>query len=101
MSETHLSPIHVCPSAGGHDTDGETCWCKPSVVQGCPECGGYKAEHEGSATPDCWRCGGAGLVDPFTPDMANLVIHKDIPSSFLSAQKYISSHFAIEGFTAS
>ncbi len=53
-----------------HETDGETCWCGPRVVQPCPEC------PDEAPAPGCWRCGGEGLAEPDDAG-AVLVIHND------------------------
>lgn len=39
------------------------CWCKPRLVTLCQECKpGFEPEAWPNK-PDCWRCGGEGIVD--------------------------------------
>lgn len=56
-----------------HDTDNEDCWCGPDLLQPCPECpvepGNVRAR------PDCWRCGGKGLVPAFDTALPLVIVH--------------------------
>ena len=58
-----------------HRTNNENCWCNPDLMQPCPEENCYK---RAKANPNCWRCGGTGLVPEFDPDEPTLIIHKDL-----------------------
>ena len=55
-----------------HDTDNETCWCGPDVLQRCPECEDHK-----DPPPGCWRCGGKGLVPEYDEDRPSVIVHQD------------------------
>src|SRR3990167_7257279 len=48
------------------------CWCKPRVMQGCSE---WEPENGRNCKPDCWRCGGVGLVEPYDFDYSMIIIH--------------------------
>lgn len=49
------------------------CWCNPEVSQVCPEC-----EESEVAPPDCWRCAGRGVVEPYDDDLPCIVVHRDV-----------------------
>lgn len=47
------------------------CWCNPRKTMICPECNG--------PTPECWRCGGDGVVEhDGAPDRPALFVHNYI-----------------------
>lgn len=48
------------------------CWCKPELKQPCPEAG-----DRNECKPDCWRCGGLSLVDPWNDWMGILIVHDE------------------------
>lgn len=58
-----------------HETDRIDCWCQPRVTQLCPEPGCF--EDTGTEDPDCWRCGGEGVVEPYDDDKPRLIVHAD------------------------
>ena len=70
---------------GEHDTNSLNCWCHPEIMSVCSECLG---DHPpiGKPDPDCWKCGGRGLVDVPAIDIAMfshgahdpwLIIHRE------------------------
>ena len=48
------------------------CWCKPKIMQACPE---WEHEYGRNCKPNCWRCGGEGVVEPYNEEYSYLIIH--------------------------
>lgn len=60
----NLKTTHVTDKSG-------MCWCKPEFKQVCSE-----SNCRGICKPDCWKCSGEGLVEPYDDDLNLLLIHK-------------------------
>lgn len=76
-----------------HDLGSPDCWCDPELHRICPACEPEPAEEVResleeaigliveAADPDCWRCGGEGLVgepDAWEAERAPvLVVHRE------------------------
>jgi len=56
-----------------HEKDNENCWCKPSLVQVCPEADDYCA-----CKPECFRCNGSSKVEAYDLDEPYWIIHQDL-----------------------
>ena len=72
----HIFPVQYNQGSRGfrtsHCTDkSEMCWCKPELKQVCSE-----SDQIGLCKPDCWRCGGTALVDPYDAEMNVMIVHK-------------------------
>jgi hypothetical protein len=65
----HVYPIEVRE----HVTSGDVCWCGPDLYRLCTACDGDD--------PDCWRCGGEGIVPvaAIVPGDRVIVVHRYIP----------------------
>ena len=60
-----------------HDEDNENCWCKPEIMQECPECKG-----EPLTPPDvCWYCKGRHLVLAYDEEAPAVIIHRNVPDA--------------------
>jgi hypothetical protein len=76
-----------------HDDAPSACWCKPENLVLCQECttGQHAAEQDEHYTrvwdveprdPNCWRCGGRGLVEcdeckqGVEHDDAHIIVHR-------------------------
>jgi hypothetical protein len=76
----HVYPIedreHVTSGAGGASGG---CWCGPDLYRLCTACDGDD--------PDCWRCGGEGIVPVavIVPGDRVIVVHHFIPDDATSA----------------
>ncbi len=75
----HVFPLDVKKPNGrwttSHCTDKTgMCGCKPELKQTCPE---WEEEYGRTCKPNCWRCGGSGLVEPFNPKWSTLIIHNE------------------------
>ena len=75
----HVYPLDIKKPNGRwtstHVTDkSEMCGCKPKVMQACPE---WEHEDGKYCKPNCWKCGGLGLVEPYNPEFAYLIVHND------------------------
>lgn len=66
-----LAQLRRCGSRSvrSHVLDGLACPCGPEVRQPCPQC-------DEPPAPDCWRCSGRGLVEPFDDALPCVVIHR-------------------------
>lgn len=73
--------LSVAPSAGAmeHDIDSEDCWCKPEILQPCPDCEvdetgcRYKG---GRPSKNCWHCQGRGLIARFDEESPVIIVHR-------------------------
>ena len=72
------APIHVYPVNKGHNTESPQCWCGPEMLKLCPECADEKRWL--GSPPDCWRCGGRGIVPVNAPGEVQIVSHRDVES---------------------
>jgi hypothetical protein len=57
-----------------HDETSPDCWCRPSVLQICPECN--------DDLPECWRCDGNGTIPCDNP------AHYDGPHGLIYVHRY-------------
>jgi len=53
-----------------HNTDSRECWCRPEILQPCPE--------NCTNGADCWRCGGRGVVAEFDADAPLIIVHHEV-----------------------
>ncbi len=58
--------------ARAHAKNSPTCWCAPELLQYCPE----TPEGPDVCSPSCWRCGGRGLVEPWSGSRPTIIIHR-------------------------
>lgn len=70
--------IHIYPvdknQRTTHCTDKTgMCWCKPDLAQVCPE---WTPEVGTKCPPECWRCGGADLVEPWSDERIIMIMHQ-------------------------
>lgn len=54
-----------------HRTHDDKCWCRPEVLQNCPEC-------EDTPNSNCWQCQGRSLVEAFDHDEPAIIVHRDL-----------------------
>lgn len=68
------SPLryHVIPADEKHESTGVSCWCKPHVIQVCPEC-----NDDNELKLGCWKCAAKGWIKAWTGDkgIPTIVIH--------------------------
>ena len=53
-----------------HETDSRECWCRPEILQPCPENCAQGA--------DCWRCAGRGVVAEYDSELPLIVVHREV-----------------------
>ena len=75
VDRIHLYPVDH-HGRTTHTTDHtEVCACCPMTQQVCPE-SQENPQGDPWCPPTCYRCGGAGLVDPYTDERVILIIHR-------------------------
>jgi hypothetical protein len=61
----------MIPATREHDAESRECWCGPELLRLCSQCGPEPA-------PECWLCGGRGVVPAgdIDDDEPRIIVHR-------------------------